>query len=144
MSQTTICAPHSTNVPVTPAKGSGLGDGPRPRLPSLRGNRLRLLFSGCLLRVRSRGGPQAELLTTLYAGAVLRVVLVRLDLGVQAHLAVLAGCRRDVFRPERVVHDLVAREPRFVVTLGTDAAVVPTDVLRLLDRREEFECAFRR
>ncbi len=40
-----------------------------------------------------------------------RLVLVRLDLGVQAHFAVFVGRRSGVLRAERIVDDLVTGDP---------------------------------
>ncbi len=73
-----------------------------------------------------------------------RLVIVRLDLGVQAHFAVLVDRRHGVLRAERVVNDLVLSEQRVVLAFRADAATVPTNVVGLLDRREQLERTLRR
>jgi len=85
-----------------------------------------------------------ELFAAVDARAARRLVLVWLDLGVQTHVAVLIGRRRGVLRARRIVNDLVAAEQRVVLTLGPDAATIPTDVVGLLHRREQLERALRR
>jgi len=85
------------------------------------------------------GGPcdaNSKILAAACAGATARLVVIRFDLAVQAHRAILIGTRHRVLRAKRIVDDLVAGEHGVVVALGPDGAAVPTDVVGFLHRRE--------
>ncbi len=101
------------------------------------------VFFRRIIGVRRRTA-QLELLAAVDTHAVRRLVLVRLDLGVQTHLAVFVRRRGGVLRAERIVDDFVAGEQRVVLTLRPDTAAVPTDVVGLLHRREQLQRALRR
>ncbi len=62
----------------------------------------------------------------------------------RANLAVLIGSRDRVLHAERIVDDLVTGKQRIVLALKPNAAPVPTDVVGLLDWREQFQRTFRR
>ncbi len=93
------------------------------------------VFFRRIIGVRRRAA-QPELFAAVDARAARRLVIVRLDLGMQTHVAVFVGRWSSVLRAERVVDDLVSGEQR-VVALRPDAAAVPTNVACLLDRREQ-------
>ena len=101
------------------------------------------VFFRRIIGVRRRAA-QAEFLAAVDAHAVRRLVLVRLDLSVQAHFAVLVGRRGSVLRAERIFDDLVTGKKRFILALRSNAAAIPTDIVGLLHEREQLERAFRR
>jgi len=80
-----------------------------------------------------------ELLAALDTCAAAQVIVVRLDLRMQADAAVFIRCRSHVLRAERVVDDFLAGEHRLILPFRPDASAIPANVVRLLDRREQLE-----
>jgi len=99
-----------------PPAERGPGAWPGPFAASCRSCRIVVSLNGrffstgvrriCGITIRGRAA-QFELLTAVEACAARRLVLVRLNVGVQAHRAVLIDRRRGVLRAERIVDDLL-------------------------------------
>jgi len=102
-----------------------------------------MIFFRRVAAVRQRAA-QSELFAAFETRAAARIVLVRLDVGVQAHLTVLIRRWGRVLRTERIVDDLISGEQGIVLALGPNAASIPTDVVGLLHRREQLQRALRR
>lgn len=120
----------------------GPGTSPGPFAASCGGNRVvetgrvddRSFFRRVVvLPIDRRCDANSKILAAACAGATARLVVIRFDLAVQAHLA---GTRHGVLRAKRIVDDLVTGERGVVVALRPDGAAVPTDVVGLLHRRE--------
>ncbi|MGH7756870.1 MAG: hypothetical protein ACREM8_11395 [Vulcanimicrobiaceae bacterium] len=95
----------------------------------------RRIIVAVAVRVCTRDA-QLELLTAVDAPAAPRLIVKRLDFGVQAHLAVIIGRRRGVLCAQWIVDDLVTGQDRINLVLRCYAARVPADVVSVLNGRE--------
>jgi len=142
---------HCAQIPADPRRHPERGPGALPGPAGASSCRDRLgrhaavverFFFRRFIGVRRRAA-KSELLPAVDTGVACRLVFVRLDLGVQAHRTILIDSRGGVLSAERIVDDLVVGKECIVLTLGPNAASIPTDVVGLLDRRKQLERALR-